>query len=198
MEKELLTSVLTIFDTPEKWNSYVDLIKLNDSIQRFWINKLKSAMKKTFVSSDIWRVEFYLDWDARWYLKQIEFTKLNFWLCNHGNFHFVIPNIGGESVEKIRKIFDQPKYSSLRFLWSVDIEKNINNEIFIRSKGKWIFDSIYDGDFSKERLVWYAGNKTEEFLNQIKNKVSAFQNEEIVSLLIELDNEIESNLKLKG
>ncbi|MBI4648330.1 MAG: hypothetical protein HY738_17530 [Bacteroidia bacterium] len=61
--------------------------------------------------------------------------------------------------------------------------------------GKYYFDSPYDGKFDDEHLIWYAGNRPEEFVRQTEQKVEKFvKNPKIKGLIKDLNELTEIRL----
>ncbi len=193
MQKELINNSLSIFDKPEAWYAFIDLIEIKGHIQNVWIGRARTTYKQKFVSDDIWRVEFGDALDVRWHFQSESKVKINFWLSPDVVFNFVIPN-DGKKAETIKYIFGQPKYDTLRYVWGTDVQTNFNHEIKLRQEGKWSFNSAYDGDFRFERLIWHVGNETESFVSQVDEKVKKFKDSGIVYLIQELQMEIEQKV----
>lgn len=196
MSKQLTNAAIEVFSSFDKWDAFINLIELRDGIQKVWVEKAKSKIKENFRSNEKWKVE-YGNWcDVRWYLISPSSIRMNFWLSWDGNFHFVIPIENGPRAEVVKEIFGQIKYDSIRYVWGTDVQTNINFEIKLRQEGKWLFGCDYDNDLKYDRLVWFFGNETEKFIQQIKDKVEAFQCSEIVELLLSFQSEIEEKLSV--
>jgi len=193
--RELEKAAIELFAKDvNKWNAFVDLIDLRAKIHEQWIQQVKNKMRETFSDDDNWNIEFGGSWDMRWHLKSESIQNLNFWFCVNGNFHLVLQNTGGATAEMIKSIFMSEKYRAIRYVWGPEVETNFNHEIKLRLLGKWTFGSPYDGKFNFDRLVWYAGNKTDDFMNQLKERVNALKQPSIMSLLHQLVQDISTRL----
>ena len=189
MQKELLKQAMDIFDSPDKWNSFLELSSSNDEIKYQWYQKLMTHVTKRFrEDEDVkgWSFETLGDWDYRWYLT--EFGRDSF--CIRMWLHQI-----GLRVDP--KFFDSQMITDLlkTETYSIIMSTLRHDEEFSRDwklaeHGNFNFDSPYDGHFDHGRLGWFAGNKTEEFVNQIVEKINKIRKDEtIMKLIAELNGE---------
>ena len=48
MQKELTNQAMALFDSPEKWNAFLDLVSETEFIKKHWHSTLKRALLKKF------------------------------------------------------------------------------------------------------------------------------------------------------
>jgi hypothetical protein len=191
MQQELLIqTVKMVENTPEKWNSFLELVWKKDTIRNNWYGILKQKLDKQFMSMD--RVEnwSYKSWglfDAQWYLTDFGDQSLSlifgWWgeLTLHANGQYF-------NLDIIGKLLKTSKYSPIMACFN-RIDSQSGNRIAIESRN-FNFGSPYDGKFDLDRLAWYAGNMTEEFVKQIAEKVNKFRNnKEVTGLMIEINEQ---------
>lgn len=188
MNEELLRQTMDLFDKPEKWMAFWELHKKADDIRsRFW-KRLQSEvynreLKNANPDWDIYIWSPSIPWDIMWYIK----GESNRSICVHfwGDGFRVHSNYGDLDVTKVSTLIKEPRFDILLSCFDrIDgrDEKSIGME-----SGNFRFGSESDGNFTSEQLAWYAGNKTEEFADQIIAKVRKFQTPEITALFKEIN-----------
>jgi len=189
MNEAFLKEAVTLFDTDDKWNSFLELIKNKDGIKTIFFKKLQIELNKRFGQNDFvdnWGFVSVNEKHFRWFLK--DFGDESISLLFHFGYIFSIrsnPNFTDSS--KIKEFLHTQRYSPLfNFLDRQD--SGTNDWEIIRESGCFYFDSIFDGNFNEDQIAWFAGNKTEEFVNQIAEKVNRIRkNPEMTELLRELN-----------
>jgi hypothetical protein len=191
MQKDLLQQAIAMLDTPEKWNSLRTLSAAQTEIRNTWYLNLKTSVDACFRDEknmiDKWS---YISWglfDYKWYLRDYDDQSFCLWLHDGYIFMFwVHPNV--HDSQKITELLrTDNKYSPL--LASLRNDQSFEGDWKIVEKGNFSFGSPYDNHFpNPEELAWYAGNKTEEFLKQIVEKVDGIRrNAHLTDLLTEIN-----------
>jgi len=191
MHQELIKQAMVLFDTSEKWNTFLELVWQKDSIRNQWYTSLKETANKHFSTNDIvegWSFNSWGVWDMHWYLsrhgdKSISLI-LGWWgelsLHADGNFY---------DVEEANQLLKTEKYSPILSAFS-RIDRFYEGNRIVTESRNFVFGSPYDSRFDLDRLAWFAGNKTDLFMNQIIEKVNRFRKDmKITNLLIELNSE---------
>ena len=67
-----------IFDTPEKWEAYLDLVSHKERIIQMWNNRLSEKIKQHYSNEDSQEWGFHVEDnnDFRWYLKEFGYNSL--------------------------------------------------------------------------------------------------------------------------
>ncbi len=191
MHQELIKQAMGLFDTPEKWNTFLELVWQKDSIRNQWFSLLKENANKYFSTADVvdgWIFNSWSVWDMHWYLsnhgdKSISLL-LGWWgelsLHADGNFY---------DTEKANQLLKTEKYSPIISAFN-RIDRFYEGNRIVTESRNFIFNSPYDSRFDLDRLAWFAGNKTDLFLYQIAEKVNRFRKDtKITNLLNELNTE---------
>ncbi len=193
MQRELLNQALALFDTPEKWNAFVEMTNQKDTMRWNYFQKLKQPLLNYFNNNPVngWVCEPWgnPDYDLRWYLK--EFGKNSLALAVGWTFKFVLHLQDTDSfdTERINELL-RTDYSIL--LSSFDrVDKQFEHNLKVVEERNYSFGSPFDGNFDDsqlDKLAWFAGNKTEEFAKQIIRKVEVFRkSEKLTNMLHELN-----------
>lgn len=193
MQQELLNQAMSIFDTSEKWNAFLELSNQRNFIQEAFLSKAKDPILKYFNSHPIegWVCEPWGNhkYDFKWYLR--DFGKNSLCLVLGWGFQFILflDDSNSYDAEKINYLLQTPEYSKV--LMSFDrIDRQFEEKFKVVEKKNYKFDSPFDSNFEDAQLAWYVGNMTEKFVEQIIRKVERFRsNEEITRLLYRLNEE---------
>jgi len=188
MEIELIKKAAAIFDTPEKWVSFLELEKKKQSIiDDIWYKKLFDELIYNFSKIDLvdgWN--FYEDdWNLYWYLEL--FGKNSICLKFVWNGYFSLAN------ETRKEISSKDEVNNLCLLIKTHcfqrVDKNYWGNDIYAEEFNLSFGTSLDGNFNDSNiLAWYAGNRTDEFVKQIQEKVNRFRKDEIITQqLIELN-----------
>lgn len=194
MNKEFLNKALQLFDTNEKWDSFLELSYNKENLKDLYFTKLFNSLNKKFKEKDIVQDWGYLSYnngkDYRWFLSDFGENsiyirygeRLNLYLWFHRE---------KINVSHMRQLLNSEKYSALYCLLDrIDSFGNENEWMIIKESGNFSFGSPYDGNFTEDQLAWYAGKETEEFVNQIAKKVNRIRkNPELTQLLRELNEQ---------
>ncbi|MDR0834369.1 MAG: hypothetical protein LBN93_09360 [Candidatus Symbiothrix sp.] len=186
MNEELLSKAMALFDTPEKWNAFCELLNRRDDIQNRWWRKLQQEVyrRELTTNNPDWDIYIWNNWDIRWYLKEFGQNSLcvHFW----GDAFRVFLNYGNLDISKCKELLKDSKFDAIRNCFDrIDYS---NDETIGQADRNFSFGTIYDGKFPDARtLSWYAGNRTEEFADQLIAKVWKFQTTEITALFKEIN-----------
>jgi len=183
MENELLKKAADIFDTNEKWLSFMELYRVNVRIMESWYLKLQDEIEKiNFNEKWIMRK---IGTNCQWYLKEFDVTSLSIWF--EKDYFSLWADPSHFDVQKISYELKNMKYNSIcNDVFKRDVE--FNGSYLIREKGRYEFkNSLGKNDFSFEDLAWYAGNATNEFVIQIEKKLLSLMNNTNTNLFVELN-----------
>ncbi|WP_177765173.1 hypothetical protein [Flavobacterium sp. I3-2] len=189
MNREFLNEAINLFDTPEKWSSFIELSNKKEEIRNFYLRNTEAALNRRFRELDVvesWDVSFSNN-QYKWFLKEFGINSI----CVYFNpVDAIFRLLGDNNVFDLNRTNSELKteYFSpiLSFIERID---GVNDGWeLITEKGNFNFDSPYDGNFTGDKLAWYAGNRTEEFVKQIAEKVNRIRrNPELSQLLRELN-----------
>lgn len=187
MNEELLIKAMTLFDTPEKWNAFCELMNRNEAIQDKWWKKLQEEVYQREMKNPNpdWDIYIWNNWDIKWFIKGESNNSLavHFW----GDALRVFQNFGDLNIEKVKELLKNPKFDAIKNCF--DRIDGSNDETIAWEHRNFSFGTPFDGKFPDARtLAWYAGNETEEFANQLIRKVRKFQTPEITELFKEINN----------
>jgi len=183
---ELIIKMQEMFDTPEKWNSFQELVNQNGNIQNRWWQSLQSAVYQIecTMGNPNWEIKKWGGWDIKWYVKGenenslvIHFTGDYFRICASGHLDFAKVNelIVDQRFNPIKACFDR-----------IDVVSQ--NDTIVCEYRNFSFGSSYDGRFpNHQTLSWYAGNRTNDFAKQLIEKVRKIQTPEITALFREIN-----------
>jgi hypothetical protein len=191
MQQELIKQAMGLFDTPEKWNLFLELVCRKDSIRDKWFTILKEKANKYFSTEGVvngWGFKSSGFWNFHWYLSVHGEKSISLWL-EAGNF-LLYADGSYINIEEAESLLRTERFALIITAFGNNIQELFNGNYFVKEERNFIFDSPDDGNFHYDRLAWYAGNRTEDFLEQIIDKVNRFRkNPEITKLLHELNSE---------
>ena len=190
MNEVLLRKAMAMFETPEKWNAFLELVKQNGDIQNRWWRKLIETVRERERvlpnEKPDWDIKISGNWDIRWFIKEDGENSLAIHFWGEG---LRICTYGGLDVDKLNKLIGDHPFSQIKTCfdriddnWSDTPAREIRNFSF----GSPFFDGKFPDNAT---LSWYAGNRTDEFANQIIAKVRKFQTPEITALFKEINKE---------
>jgi hypothetical protein len=193
MQKELLNRAMGIFDSPEKWNAFIEIANQKEEIKKLYFQKLHQFLWKYFHENQIkgWGFDTWGDpkEDLCWYLEEFGKESLALRIGWKYQFHLNLIDTANFDSKMMNELL-KSEYSSL--FASFD---RLDKQYGINSKAEewrnYSFNSPYDSFFDwaqVDYLAWYAGNRTEEFANQIIKKVEKFtKDEKLTKMLYELN-----------
>ena len=84
MNQELLNQTKAMFDSPEKWNAFLELVGQKDSIRNSWFLNLKEDITTTFISPDSktedWDIKIRGYFSYQWFLKAYGENSISIWI----------------------------------------------------------------------------------------------------------------------
>lgn len=194
MQRELLNQAIALFDTPEKWNAYVELANQKETIKWQYFQQMKQPLIKYFNENPVegWVCEPWGNpsYDLRWYLK--DFGKGSLALAIGWTFHFLL-NLGDTTLFDTNKINELLKTDYSILLAAFDrVDRQLENDNKAVEVRNYSFGSPYDSNFDDsqlDKLAWYAGNQTQIFADQIIRKVERFRRDENLTKMLYQLNE---------
>lgn len=186
MNEELTLVAMDLFDSADKWTSFCELMNKSEKIQEKWWKKLQTEVYQREMKNPTpgWNISIYYDWDIRWYIQGESENSLaiHFWQDGLRLYS----NYGDLDIVKVNDLIKDPKFDILRNAFDrIDGSDSATIGCEFRN---FHFQTIYDGVFPDHRtLSWYAGNRTNQFADQLIAKVRKFQTPEITALFKEIN-----------
>jgi hypothetical protein len=187
MNEELLQKAMLLFDTAEKWNAFVELANKKDEIQNRWWKSLQNAVYQHELRelNPNWGITIWNNWEIKWFIKGESPNSLIIHFC--GEYFRVFSNAGALDINKVNELIKDPRFDCIRNAF--DRIDGTNHETLAWEYRNFSFSTIFDCKFPDHRtLSWYAGNRTEEFADQIIRKVRKLQTPEITELFREINH----------
>lgn len=189
MQKELLNQAMEMFDTSDKWDSFLELNSQKDHIRNLWYQKLKVKITKVFCEDSIqdgWSFVTWNTWDFRWYLTEYGKESFCIWMFGNRIGFWVNPNV--HDSQKVTDLLNTDKYSLL--MSSLRPDEVFSGDWKLVEYGNFDFENPYNHHFDNDRLGWYAGNRTNDFASQLLKKIDRVRKDEtLTNLLIEINRE---------
>lgn len=194
MQKELLNKAMTIFNTPEKWQAFLDMVNQKDALKWHCFKKIKQPLMKYFFENPVegWICEPWAnyDYDVRWYLKDFGKQSLGLALGWTFEFHLHLEDVVGFDALKMNELL-KTDYSLL--LATFDrVDRQFETHTKAMEWRNYSFGSPYDSYFDNnhlDHLSWYAGNETQKFVDQIISKVESFRKNQVITQMLYEVNE---------
>ncbi len=196
MQQELFNQVIEMFDTPEKWNDYLELSSQRETIQKIWYGRFWNALNEHFKKEENkvkgWAFNQW-GWNAKWYLESFDDQIVSLWL--DGNLELSLYQ--NSQIDKISAKLKEPRYAPIldcferkdslfQEQWRIVSERR---NFHFGDRDNSAFDGNF-GDLKPELLMWYAGNKTDMLVSQVVAKVDKFRRDEKVTALLHEVNEL--------
>lgn len=194
MTEEMLQKAMALFDTPEKWNAFVELSHERDFIRNRWFKKLQQKLVSLSFADDEhpeWICSIWNDWDIEWRLKSFDNKYLSFHTWAGFNCRLWIRNVDDGTREKVYAYLE----SDVRFSQMCSFYElvNINKK---PSEVPW--DAHFIFNFSKDfnnrswdamvrSFAWHAGNDTDNVARQIMEQVDKIRTPEMTDLFRKVD-----------
>lgn len=186
MNREFLKDAMDLFDTPEKWNSFIALSNKKNEINNEWYKKAKTGIISHFINDSVegWSYVNWNIWDYRWFLEDFGKESLCLWMFSNRIGLWLNGNLFDS--KKATTLLSTEKYAPLLSVLRPD---NIfDNDWKVFEVGNFSFDTVNDGHFESDKLAWYAGNETEKYVEQVVEKVNRIRkNSELTQLLREIN-----------
>jgi len=196
MQPELQFQALKLFDTSEKWNSFLELVSAKDDLVYLSFKQLKQPIVKYFNDNQIkgWICEPWGDKnvDLRWYLEEFGINSLGLTLAWRFEFHLYLNDTTKFDTKKMNDLLKTSEFSALTSAFNRIPDKMYEDQTKAMEYRNYSFGSPFDEYFDNyhvDHLSWYAMNKTEDFANQIIQKVEKFRSPELTEMLYKLNKE---------
>jgi hypothetical protein len=189
----ILNEAISLFDTAEKWDSFISLCNQKDSIKNHWYSIATEYVSKYFYNNPIPKWSFYPSgpWDYHWYITDCGEKSISLWWgWATKMILWVDPAV--YKIDEIQKLLKEPPYIQILALLRNDAI--FQGQYILQEIGNLHFDSEYDGHMDQYSLAWFAGNKPAEFCSQLIEKVQRFTNNDITLLLTELNIKTKTDL----
>ncbi|WP_439131092.1 hypothetical protein [Polaribacter sp.] len=189
MNKELAKQSLKLFDTPEKWNTFIEINRLKDEMRNQIFLITKNRLVNYFNSNpvDEWSFKSFghCNWDYRWFLTDYKENSVGIWMNGvQVGFYYE-----GEKKEKVLELFNSKKFSDLKKCFRPDNDNN--NTLFYCEYGNFKFDSPDDENFDLDSIAGYLLNKPNEYISQVIQKIdNVRKNTEFLKLIKSLNQEL--------
>ena len=189
MNQELLNQTKAMFDSPDKWNAFLEILYEKDNIRNQWYLNLKEDITKTFSTdyfSKEWDIKIRGNFSYQWFLKAYGENSISLWIEDG-----ILSLFASEThdIEEVYKLIKSENYAPLVNCFT-RIDVSFQGGYIIKEERNFTFGVSTDERFDFEKLAWFAGNKTKELTKQIVDKVNRFRlNEEITNLLSELNRQ---------
>jgi hypothetical protein len=141
-----------------------------------------------------WEVQMWeypeKSWFLKWFVKgekeeEREFNSLIIQFCA-GTLLIGYKGLDGN---KVRKLITESRFDAIKECFDrIDDQPSFKDRHIGKEGGNFKFGDDNDGKFIDDsEFAWYAGNKTEEFADQLIAKVRKFQTPEITALFKEIN-----------
>lgn len=192
MSKELAKQTLELFDTPEKWNTFIEMANLRDEMRNQIFKNTKTKLLDYFNSNPVdgWSFESWgrWNWDYKWFLTDLTSESVGIWMNGvQVGFYYE-----GTKREEVLDLFNSYKYSNLKKCFRPDYTDG--NSLFYNEHGNFQFDSTDDKNFDLDSIAGYLLNEPEKYLEQVIKKIDKIRrNPEFVKLIKELNDELKED-----
>lgn len=196
MNKELISQAAKMFESEsvEKWNAFIELCWGKGEIRQFYFMKFRSAMLTHFSKGIInpWDFVSINQEQYRWFIK--DFKQDSIVLLWDVNRLYLWCNPSLVKVDEATNLLKTPDFAPViscfdpcdvigiggqrEYLYGETHRYKFNETEFIQRT---------DNEQGHLELSWYAGNRTNELINQITDKVNKFRTPEITKLMIDLN-----------
>lgn len=190
MNRELVRRTIEIFDSPEKWNDFLELVSAKGEITNEWLSCLDRKLGGSFLVDNVqgWSYKRYGLIEARWFLTELGENSIRLELF--GNMGFGIRgdwNPPYDQKKALRLLKTEPFNQLLRgFQGNIQWD---NYGAIVFETGAFQLNSPHDWHFDAEHIAWFAGKRTDMVFDQIAKKVNYFRTTEMTELLRQLNKE---------
>lgn len=187
MNAEILQQAINLFDTPGKWNAFTELANHRDEIEQGWWKKLQLEVyhREIATCNPDWDIYIWNNWDIMWFIRGETNSSLavHFW----GNGFRVFQGYGALDIEKVNHLLSQETKFNLIKTCFARLDGSNRDTIGWENRN-FSFGTPFDGYFPDNRILgWYAGHRTQEFADQLIQKVRKFQTPETTQLFREIN-----------
>ncbi|MBF9239516.1 hypothetical protein I2I05_19135 [Hymenobacter sp. BT683] len=190
MEAEELRQSVLLFDTPDKWNAFLELSRQTDRLKRMMTRPAVERADRYFQlehPKPKWSFRQFSpdEFSMVWYLT--EYGEYSICLVFHWDGIFVLEARGGcNDVAKTTALLQEARFRILLECFE-RIDTWWDNHLLAKEKFNFSFGTSADGHYGPFRLAWHAHYNTESLINQLGRKLAPFQTPEMTQLLSELN-----------
>jgi len=187
--KLLLDKTAELFQTPDQWDNYLELIDLKDELIHNWHDETEKRILDFFMKSEN-NVEGWLfkENDTFCWFPDGCGDVIALSLEDLMNFGLYI-DINKIDSEKAKELVKTEKYRKLCMHHRND--DNNNDWYIFQEFGNFHFDgAASNGSFGYERLLWYAYHQSNVYIGQLFEKLNQIRTEDNVLLFQEFYKEI--------
>jgi hypothetical protein len=193
MTPELLTHAITIFDNYDKWNAFIELSNCKAEIRRRYFEYFKQEIVKYFFENqrNYWDFKAINQEQMRWFLKDYGQDSICIFWYPYSLMLWCEPQ--KNNVDDVKSLLSTPDFSPIIncFEYKDTLLSATNAHHFCEERNRFSFDDgiSYSAieEENHDKLCWFAGNKTDEMIKQIADKVDKFRTAQITDLLTELN-----------
>lgn len=192
--KEIIRHTPPIFPAVEDWRAFNELISARTGIINEWFRIASLRVRENVIRNPRpgWSFEPWgSDVDTKFYLEEfgqgslfVGFGwsfELHLYLGDHGRFN------GSKADELLKTSRFSPILGGFE-----RIDRAYEKNAKAMHYRNFHFGSVHDGNIPMEELAWYAGNRTEEFVEQAVRQLDRFMgNAEVTEALRDLNREIQ-------
>jgi len=186
MNEELLQKAMQMFDTPEKWNAFCELMNRNGEIQNRWWKNLQTEIYQRELSTGNpdWDIKIWNFIEIKWFMRgENESSLLIYFRADGLRIYF---NNNYLDVDKVNDLIKDQRFNIIKTC--LEFDGSDSNTICWEERRFYFGNDTYKGKFRDDRtLAWYAGNRTKEFADQVIEKVRKIQIPEITALFKEIN-----------
>jgi hypothetical protein len=191
--QEILHQEPKLFAEVEDWKSLLELRDKIQEIKDHWFSKATTALQNRLRTGlpPEWRLDSKFGGfkDSRVYLAQFGPRSLALAYGWDYELHLIIEDFEVFDADKLNTLLQAQRFSTI-----LQGFERIDRSFEMGSKAmcyrNFSFGSPHDGNIPPEELAWYAGNRTEEFVDQAMAQLERFtKSQEITRLLVELNRE---------
>jgi hypothetical protein len=202
MSEKLLLKSVELFADKAKWDSFQELKKNEDNIADKWWEKLYNEVYNRELSYKAnnpeweWDVQMWeypeKSWFLKWFVKGEKEEEREFGsLIIQFYVETLLIDYCGLDGDKVRELITESRFDAIKECFDrIDDQPSFEDTHIGREGGNFKFGDDKDGEFNyfeDREFAWYAGNKTEEFADQLIAKVRKFQTPEITALFKEIN-----------
>ncbi len=184
IEHELIKKSTELFKSDDDWNAFIELSNLKDRIVKEWYSILEDEIDKSVKLQNGWKFRRHSDFSFQWYLDDAT-DGMSLWL--EGADFSLWANGLLYNIENIREALLRPEFNNIRNGISTPDVK-FDNNYFFREIGRFRFDNIAISKFDRYQISWFAGNKSEEFAQQLAQKLAPFMDKDATMNILKLNS----------
>jgi hypothetical protein len=189
--QQILHHEPNLFPSPDDWNAFVELTQQITNIKEHWLTVATKAFQKKLrpLLPEAWTLD--TNWgcirDTKVYLTKYGPGALALGYGWEYQLHLILDNGSIFNSEKINTLLKSSKYAPI-----LEAFDRIDRSFEDRSKAmccwNFSFGSPNDGNIPPIELAWYAGNRTDEFVDQAIGQIKKFTHDRnVTELLTELN-----------